>query len=203
MRHALGLVGVMLALAGLGGCPGGDDGTGDTSGIGTTTTGTPPTTTFIETSTGMVVEDTGSSGPASTSTAESTSSGAVVEDSSSSSGGGPVCDPVVVGEWNACIDESGDIDNTLCNWMGDPDSNGFITCLSAPPMKLDGGNICTIRDCVDTCDCFPAPATGTAVVVCAEILEGGGTACGLDCSSGETCPDGMECASGLCFWPAA
>src|SRR5688500_3050111 len=63
MRHTLGVVGVMLGLAGLMGCPGGDDGTGETTGIGTTTMSPPPTTTFIETSTG-VVEDGGSSGPA-------------------------------------------------------------------------------------------------------------------------------------------
>jgi hypothetical protein len=198
MRHALGLVGVMLALAGLGGCPGGDDGTGETTGIGTTTTGTPPTTTFIETSTGMA-EGSGSSGPASSSGAES-SSGAV---DSSSSGGGPVCDPPVVGEWNSCIGANGQIDNTLCNWVGDPDGTGFLTCLSAPPKKLDGGNVCIIRDCVDACDCFPPPATGTAEVVCAKILADGQTGCGLDCSSGQTCPDGMECASNLCFWPPA
>jgi hypothetical protein len=202
MRHTLGLVGVMLGLAGLMGCPGGDDGTGETTGIGTTTMSPPPTTTFIETSTGMV-EDSGSSGPASTSAAESSSSSGAVVEGSSSSGGGPMCEPPVVGEWNSCIDENGDIDNTLCNWIGDPDGTGFLTCLSAPPMELDGGNVCTIMGCRDTCDCFDPPATGTAVVVCAEILEDGGTACGLDCSNGETCPDGMQCASGLCFWPPA
>lgn len=201
MRHALGSIGVVLGLAGLFGCPGGDDGTAETTGVGTTTTGTPPTTTFIETSTGMM-EGSGSSGPASSSGAESSSSGAAV-DGSSSSGGGPACDPPVVGEWNACMDANGDIDNTLCNWIGDPDGTGFLTCLSSPPAKLEGGNICTIRDCVDTCDCFDPPATGTAEVVCAKILADGATACGLDCSSGQTCPDGMECASGLCFWPPA
>jgi hypothetical protein len=109
----------------------------------------------------------------------------------------------VVGEWNSCIGEDGEIDNTLCNWIGDPDGTGFLTCLSSPPKELDGGNVCTIRGCRDTCDCFDQPATGTAQVVCAEILSNGETACGLDCSSGETCPDGMECASGLCFWPPA
>jgi hypothetical protein len=193
-------MGVTLALVGLLGCPGGDDGTAETTGISPTTTGTPPTTTFIETSTGMM-EDSGSSGPASTSGPASSSSGAVAD--SSSSGGGPLCEPPVVGEWNACIDETGDIDNTLCNWMGHPDGTGFLTCLSAPPMELDGGNICTIRDCRDTCDCFDPPATGTAEVICAPILADGALACGLDCSSGQTCPDGMQCASGLCFWPPA
>lgn len=199
----VGWMGVTLAV-GLAGCPGADD-TGEATSLGSST-GPAPTTTFIETSTGMG-EGSGSSGPAASSSssgapAESSSSGAPA-DGSSSSGGGMVCDPPVVGEWNACMDASGDIDNTLCNWVGDPDGTGFLTCLSAPPMDLDGGNICTIRDCRDTCDCFDPPATGTAEVVCAAILGDGGTACGLDCSSGQTCPDGMECASGLCFWPPA
>ena len=196
-------MGVVLGLAGMTGCPGGDDGTAETTGVGTTTTGMPPTTTFVATSTGML--ESSSSGPASTSEAESSSSGAAVDGSSSSSsgGGGPVCEPPVVGEWNACMDADGEIDNTLCNWIGDPDGTGYLTCLSAPPKDLDGGNVCTIRDCRDTCDCFDAPATGTAPVVCAPILADGATACGLDCSEGQTCPDGMQCASGLCFWPPA
>ena len=204
MRHVLGLMGVVLGLAGMTGCPGGDDGTAETTGVGTTTTGMPPTTTFVATSTGML--ESSSSGPASTSEAESSSSGAAVDGSSSSSssgGGGPVCEPPVVGEWNACMDADGEIDNTLCNWIGDPDGTGYLTCLSAPPKDLDGGNVCTIRDCRDACDCFDAPATGTAPVVCAPILADGATACGLDCSEGQTCPDGMQCASGLCFWPPA
>jgi len=139
-------------------------------------------------------------------TSEGGSTSAADSDSSSgggdsSSGGGPLCDPPVVGEWNACIDRTGGIDNLLCNWMGHPDGTGFLTCLSSSEIK--GGNICTIRDCVDACDCFDAPATGNAVVVCAPILAEGENACGLDCSGGETCPDGMECGGGLCFWPPA
>ena len=190
---------MLVALTGLSGCPGDDDGTAEapmtSTGPGTTSTGPDGTSTDA-------ADSTSSSGSTSTGAAESSSSGAAV-DSSSSSGGAPVCEPPVVGEWNACMDARGEIDNTLCNWVGDPDGTGFLTCLSAPPMELEGGNICTIRGCRDTCDCFDPPATGTAEVVCAEILSGGETACGLDCSQGQTCPDGMECASGLCFWPPA
>jgi hypothetical protein len=200
MRNTLGLMGSMVVLLGLGGCPS-DDGGDETTGMVATSTGPASTSTGPEgTSTGMA-ESSGSTGPASTSDAESSSSGAV--DGSSSSGGSQACEPPVVGEWNSCVDENGDIDNTLCNWMGNPDGTGFLTCLSAPPMDLEGGNICTIRGCRDVCDCFDPPATGTAPVVCAEILADGDTACGLDCSEGQTCPDGMECASGLCFWPPA
>jgi hypothetical protein len=60
-----------------------------------------------------------------------------------------------------------------------------------------------ISDCVDVCDCFAPPATGTAVVVCADILAGGGMACALDCADGKTCPDGMTCLDNVCFWPPA
>jgi hypothetical protein len=58
-----------------------------------------------------------------------------------------------------------------------------------------------ITDCIDACDCFAPPPTGTAVVACDNVLEGGGSACYLDCTTG-TCPDGMECQSNICFWPA-
>lgn len=194
-------MGVVLVLAGLSGCPGDDDGTAETTGPMASTGPAGSSTGAESTSNGMVEGSGSSSGLASTGPAESSSSGAAVD--SSSSGGGAVCDPPVVGEWNSCIDDSGEIDNTLCNWIGDPDGTGFLTCLSAPPKALEGGNVCTIRGCRDTCDCFEQPATGTAEVVCAEILSNGETACGLDCSRGQTCPDGMECASGLCFWPPA
>jgi hypothetical protein len=186
-----------VALAGLWGCPGSDDGEDETGSM-MVSTGPASTSTGPEgTTTSGVGTTEGSSGPGSTSAVDSSSSGAVVD--SSSSDGGPVCDPPVVGEWNACIGEDGTIDNTLCNWVGDPDGTGFLTCLSAS--ELEGANVCIIRGCEDTCDCFDTPATGTAEVVCAAILAKGEMGCGLDCSRGQICPDGMECAGGLCFWP--
>ena len=115
--------------------------------------------------------------------------------------GGNMCDPVIPGEFNACIDNAGGIDNTLCNWVGDPDANGFIGCLTSSMTK--GANVCMISGCVDVCDCFAPPATGTAEVICDAILEDGGNACALDCSAGQTCPDGMECLGTICFWPPA
>lgn len=194
MRHGLGW-GLSWALLGLLGCPG-DDGNaeGGPSSTGATTSTSGPSAT----STGPDASSSGGGGSSSGGMASSSSSGSVADSSSS---GGPVCDPLVVGEWNACMDDMGNIDNTLCNWVGDPDSNGYLTCLSSG--ELRGANVCIIRDCVDTCDCFEPPATGTAEVVCAPILEGGDMGCGLDCSEGQTCPDGMECSSGLCFWPPA
>ncbi len=191
MRHSVGL---MVVLAGLLGCPG-DDGSGETGSV--SSTGTMATSTGLANTSTGVGEESGSSGPGSTSAVEGSSSSAV----DGSSSGGPACDPPVVGEWNSCMDENGQIDNTQCNWIGNSDGTGFLTCLSAS--ELEGGNVCIIRGCEDTCDCFNPPTTGTAEVVCAAILADGETACGLDCSSGQTCPDGMECAGGLCFWPPA
>lgn len=192
MKHRIGLVVVALALVGAAGC--GDDSGGDETGS-VVSTGSMASTGDAS-STGSVASTGGSTaGPAS-------SSGAVDGDSSSegsSSGGGPACDPPIVGEFNACTTPDGTIDNTMCNWMGNPKANGFLTCLSSADIK--GGNVCTIANCVDACDCFDPPPTGTAGVVCAPILADGDNACGLDCSNGETCPDGMECGGGLCFWP--
>jgi hypothetical protein len=203
MTHSVGLMGSMaleLALVGLSGCPGGDDGGGETGAVMMSTGPAASSTGPVDITTSGIGSSEGSSGPASTSEAvDSSSSGAAVD--SSSSGGGPVCEPPVVGEWNSCIAEDGDIDNTLCNWIGNPDGVGFLTCLSAS--ELEGANVCIIRGCEDTCDCFEPPATGTAEVVCAAILADGEMGCGLDCSRGQTCPDGMECAGGLCFWPPA
>ena len=109
------------------------------------------------------------------------------------------CDPVIPGEWNSCVGDMGQIDNTLCNWMGVPDAVGFIGCLSSS--SNEDANVCMITGCEDDCDCFAPPATGTAPVACADVLADGGFACVLTCDMGETCPDGMECIDGLCFHP--
>lgn len=166
---------------------------------GATTTGTPDTTG----STGAVDPTTST-----TAAAESSSSGSA--DDSSSGGGGSTgsdadastgnpnaCNPQVPGEFNACIGDNGNVDNTLCNWMGIGGAQGFIGCLTSS--ETEGANVCMISDCVEACDCFAQPDTGTAQVECAEVLEGGGTACVLNCANGETCPDGMSCEGGLCF----
>jgi hypothetical protein len=61
---------------------------------------------------------------------------------------------------------------------------------------------CAVVDCIDACDCPAAPATGDAPVTCDDIIAGGGTACYLDCSDGQTCPDDMQCIFGtVCMWP--
>ncbi len=175
----------------------GDDGettVGATSGASSTTDES--TTTQRATTTGdpTGAESTTSGEPGSSSgSAAETSSGG----GSSSTGNPNACDPQVPGEWNACIDKSGDPDNTLCNWMGLSGPSGFIGCLTSS--QTEGANVCMISGCEDACDCFATPETGNAVVECAEVLEGGGRACVLNCSNGEACPDGMSCEGGLCF----
>jgi hypothetical protein len=51
-------------------------------------------------------------------------------------------------------------------------------------------------------DCPAAPATGDAPVACGDIGLGADS-CYLDCSAGQTCPDGMLCDEGIggvCIW---
>lgn len=142
------------------------------------------------------------SGSSSGSAESSTSSGAEgsstsgVAQGSSSTGNANACDPPVVGEYNSCVDENGGTDNTQCNYLGSGASVGTLGCLNGP---TEGSNVCMIRDCVEDCDCFSAPATGDAPSVCRETLKGGGTACVLACDEGQTCPDEMTCDGGLCF----
>jgi hypothetical protein len=114
---------------------------------------------------------------------------------------GSTCDPQIPGEWNACIGQDGEPDDTLCNWTQVPGSTGSIACFGAA--ENPDASVCMIFGCEDECDCFDPPATGTAPVVCADVLAAGGLGCALDCSNGETCPDGMQCLGGLCFWPPA
>ncbi len=191
-RFALGCAALLL----LGACDGDEEGsgTGGSTGVASSTTtdasgGGSSTTTSGSSSTGA--GDSSSGGGAEGS---SSSSGAAA---SSSTGTPEACDPPVVGEYNACIDENGSTDNTQCNYVGSGASVGTVGCLNGP---TEGSNVCMIRDCVDDCDCFSPPATGNAPSVCRETLKGGGTACVLACDEGQTCPDGMTCDGGLCFF---
>lgn len=207
-----------LCVGGLLACPA--DGDGDGTGLPATTSSS-TTTSDGDSTTSTTGEDTTTTAPAETTTEESSgvadsSTGVVcpddaecVDDSMCGGGtcidcacfGGNQCDPVVVGEWNSCIAEGGQIDNTLCNWVGMGSSVGMISCLNASSME--GANVCFIRGCEDACDCFAPPATGTAVVVCAPILADQEMGCALDCSDDKLCPDGMICSDNLCFWPPA
>lgn len=187
-----------------------DDG-GGTSGLSVAPTTTTPATTgtSTEASTGAAPTTSGSSGPGSTSEPGSTSAAVTTTMALTSTGtstgssgpdtGDPECPPVK-GEYNDCTDEGGKIDNKLCKWMGDGE-HGFITCLNAA--GLEGASTCSLVNCEQDCDCFAAPATGTARSVCRLMAtDKGDNACILDCSAGATCPDGMACDNDTCFWPA-
>lgn len=76
-----------------------------------------------------------------------------------------------------------------------------------PTDNLDNPSlgVCAKR-CEDVCECWAAPATGNADVACVALVDGDpNRTCVLDCASGQTCPDGMECLDTLsiCVWPAA
>jgi len=75
------------------------------------------------------------------------------------------------------------------------------TCIVDDPMMVTLG-VCSTEDCSGPADCPAAPATGTAPVTCGSVVAAPPDECYLDCSGGQTCPDGMDCAFNfLCMWP--
>lgn len=73
-------------------------------------------------------------------------------------------------------------------------------CLVDDPADI-GGGVC-MGPCTAAADCPAAPGTGEAAPACADLAGDEMSECYLDCSGGETCPDGMFCFSNLaCFWP--
>jgi Cleaved Adhesin Domain len=60
---------------------------------------------------------------------------------------------------------------------------------------------CGTLDCADDAACEPPPATGDAPPACIPVNMGMNTVCSLDCSMGQTCPDGMSCVfDSVCAW---
>jgi hypothetical protein len=94
---------------------------------------------------------------------------------------------------------------------GDPPEGGWFDCVNADDGSLACGlggdatclmddvddptmGACSITECTSVCDCWGAPATGTATPACDEdILAEGGAACVLECDGDKVCPDGMDC----------
>ena len=151
-------------------CQGQIGGTTDTA-AGTSTT----TTTTTATDTGAELTTTGTTTTAGQNT--------TVDDG---------CAAHAIGDWGQC--QPGDLSG--CEWQ-ESGANGQLLCLA----PTSGGlSVCGIRDCVDVCDCFAPPATGTSVPVCAAILGSGANGCALYCAGGQICPDGMQCQSGYCYW---
>jgi hypothetical protein len=102
-----------------------------------------------------------------------------------------VCeDPPPPGAYADCVDAG----NSVC---GDAEA----LCLVDDPDDAMIG-VCAFEGCITDCDCPAAPVTGDAPVVCGPIVaESDENACFLDCSAGQTCPDGMQCFSDfICMW---
>ncbi|MBX7077703.1 MAG: choice-of-anchor J domain-containing protein [Nannocystaceae bacterium] len=108
------------------------------------------------------------------------------------------------------------VGNNLCIWevmappppevpgYGDCANNPDETCAMGEQCVDDAsGGVCSEPDCTMPSDCPEAPATGDAPVACGDIGLGAAS-CYLDCSAGQTCPDGMECVDDQhCHWASA
>lgn len=109
-----------------------------------------------------------------------------------SSTGAPGCNEAP-GNYDSCLGAGDVIDVSGCGAMG-------ATCITGGDPVIAG--VCSINPCADVCDCPAAPATGDAVIACDAITDGATQFCYLDCSGGETCPNGMLCFGELvCVWP--
>jgi hypothetical protein len=103
-----------------------------------------------------------------------------------------------------CVAPAGVYGNCIAGGEAACQAEGQTLC---PTDNLDNPSlgVCAKR-CDDVCDCWAAPGTGDAGVACVSLVEGDpNKTCVLDCSGGETCPDGMECLDSLsiCVWPGA
>jgi hypothetical protein len=202
--HASTALGLLLAL-GLAACSqGADVDTGapvnfSSGGPGGAAATTDPATTDDTSST----TDDDSTTADTTATTDTTTTSSTTDDLTSTTDdltgttAAPGCDPPVVGNYYDCTPEVGKVDNKLCMWIGSGQSVGYVSCLNASDSVT-----CTIIDCVDDCDCFDQPPTGTAISTCRpDTTAEGESACVLDCSAGKVCPDGMVCSDDICFWP--
>ncbi len=127
---------------------------------------------------------------AGTETATETSAGETSSDTTTDTGS--QCMPP--GVFGNCIDGGA----AACQ------AEGSTIC---PTDNLDNPSlgVCAKR-CDDVCECWAAPATGNAAVECIALVDGDPKkTCVLDCSGGETCPDGMQCLDTLsiCVWPTS
>lgn len=138
------------------------------------------------------------------------------------------CDELLQGEPNLCSIACGAggacpegmecFQNIACVWPDDgpppPDppphygdclNNGGVCDMAMGQVCVSDGATygwCAILDCADAMACEPPPATGDAPVECIPVNMGMNTVCALDCSMGQTCPDGMFClGDDVCAWP--
>jgi hypothetical protein len=76
------------------------------------------------------------------------------------------------------------------------------TCVGGTDATTGTTEVCAAGSCVDpVVDCPVAPETGDASVACQDIDGEMGDECVLDCSMGQTCPDGAVCTeAGYCAY---
>jgi hypothetical protein len=89
-----------------------------------------------------------------------------------------------------------------------PPGPGWEDCVNLGPEVCTDGGLCAnmfdaiVGACAEPCasdgDC-PAAGGGDAAPTCF-TFDFGEQACVLDCTGGATCPDGMHCALGFCFY---
>jgi hypothetical protein len=115
-------------------------------------------------------------------------------------------------EWDQiCADAVPDLCPGLCPLPPSPGyGNCGLTTVECAMVEtcLDDGMpspawaVCSQGGCAIPADCESIePATGDALVTCADPGGAGANMCYLDCSGGETCPDGMACTNdSLCAW---
>ncbi len=105
--------------------------------------------------------------------------------------GPPACNDVP-GNYGDCLGPGNAVDTSGCG--------GANNCITAGNPVIAG--VCSVTPCTDTCDCPSAPAGGNAPVACDAITGGAANFCFLDCSAGQSCPNGMTCFGDLaCVWP--
>ena len=160
----------------------------------TTTTIDPDTTVGMDTSSSGPAPDTTTTGvPETTTSGDSTTEGSTggSTDASTgattegSTGGSTTGDPPAMDGYGDCANN-------------DP----ALVCLADEECVGDGtGNaVCLEQGCADAGDCA-LPATGDSIATCLDVTGDGVTDCYLDCSMGETCPDGMVCVLDfVCIW---
>lgn len=103
------------------------------------------------------------------------------------------CSPA--GEYAQCDPGS----TAACMAGGGPDQC-IVDDTSDPSIAVCG------RPCTDVCECWAAPGSGDAPVACVSLAPGDDGTCILDCSGGQSCPDGMLCnelptGAQLCVFP--
>ena len=95
--------------------------------------------------------------------------------------GGSTCDAPSSGTYGDCVNTG----QAACD-------DATSSCLGNRLQDPDFG-VCT-RGCMDVCECWDAPADGTAVPSCTLVPAGNQKVCVLDCSDEKTCPAGMRCS---------